>query len=62
MLASFVYVFVFTLWTLYISLSNSTMLPTYKFVGLKPYFDLWSNERWQIAYGNLFFSAHSMSS
>ena len=55
LLASFVYVFVFTLWTLYISLSNSTLLPTYQFVGLKPYFDLWSNQRWKIAYGNLFF-------
>ena len=54
-LASLVYVFGFTLWTLYISLSNSSMLPTYKFVGLKPYFELWSNERWQIAYGNLFY-------
>jgi len=53
--ASLVYVFGFTLWTLYISLSNSTMLPTYEFVGLKPYFDLWSNERWKIAYGNLFY-------
>ena len=56
--ASFVYVFVFTLWTLYLSLSNSAMLPTYQFVGLKPYFDLWSNRRWTIAYENLFlFSA-----
>ena len=54
-LASFVYVFVFTLWTLYVSMSDSTLLPTYGFVGLKPYFDLWSNQRWQIAYGNLFF-------
>ena len=36
-------------------MSNSTMLPTYKFVGLKPYFDLWSNQRWKIAYGNLFY-------
>ena len=25
------------------------------FVGLKPYFDLWSNARWKIAYGNLFY-------
>jgi glucose/mannose transport system permease protein len=34
------------------------MLPTYEFVGLKPYFELWSNQRWTIAYGNLFlFSA-----
>ena len=55
LLASFVYVFVFTFWTLYISLSNSTLLPSYGFVGLKPYFDLWSNQRWRIAYGNLFF-------
>ena len=54
-LASLIYVFGFTLWTLYISVSNSTMLPTYKFVGLKPYFDLWSNQRWKIAYGNLFY-------
>jgi glucose/mannose transport system permease protein len=53
--ASLIYVFGFTLWTLYISVSNSTMLPTYKLVGLKPYFDLWSNARWKIAYGNLFY-------
>src|ERR1700761_7740347 len=53
--ASLVYVFGFTLWTLYISVSNSTMLPTYSLVGLKPYFDLWSNTRWKIAYGNLFY-------
>ena len=56
--ASFIYVFVFTGWTFYISLSNSTLLPSYGFVGLKPYFDLWANQRWQIAYSNLlFFSA-----
>jgi glucose/mannose transport system permease protein len=54
-IASLIYVFGFTLWTLYISVSNSTMLPTYQLVGLKPYFDLWSNARWKIAYGNLFY-------
>src|SRR5271169_956508 len=53
--ASFVYVFVFTLWTLYVSMSDSSLLPTYHFVGLKPYFELWSNQRWSIAYGNLFY-------
>jgi glucose/mannose transport system permease protein len=53
-LASFIYVFVFTLWTLYVSMSNSSLLPTYQFVGLKPYFELWSNQRWTIAYSNLF--------
>ena len=36
-------------------MSNSSLLPTYEFVGLKPYFELWSNQRWKIAYGNLFF-------
>jgi glucose/mannose transport system permease protein len=55
LIASFIYVFVFTAWTLYISLSNSTLLPTYTFVGFKHYFELWSNQRWAIAYGNLFF-------
>ncbi len=55
LVASFIYVFVFTGWTLYISLSNSTLLPTYTFVGLKPYFDLWRNQRWQISYGNLLY-------
>lgn len=54
-IASFIYVFVFTAWTLYVSMSNSSLLPTYEFVGLKPYFELWSNVRWAIAYKNLFF-------
>jgi glucose/mannose transport system permease protein len=51
--ASFIYVFGFTLWTLWISLSSSTLLPQYDFAGLKAYFELWSSQRWQIAYGNL---------
>ena len=55
LIASFVYVFVFTFWTLYISLSNSTLLPTYQYVGFKHYSELWANHRWAIAYGNLFF-------
>ncbi|MFI5408670.1 carbohydrate ABC transporter permease [Kaistia sp. UC242_56] len=53
--ASFVYIFVFTIWTLYISLSNSSLLPSYGFVGLDNYVSLWSNRRWNIAYSNLFF-------
>ena len=55
LVASFVYVFVFTGWTLYISLSNSSLLPTYGFVGLDNYASLWANRRWNIAYTNLFF-------
>ncbi|WP_245438141.1 sugar ABC transporter permease [Mesorhizobium sp. WSM4312] len=54
LVASFVYVFVFTGWTLYISLSNSSLLPTYGFVGLDNYASLWANRRWNIAYDNLF--------
>ena len=54
LIAPFVYVFVFTAWTLYISLSNSSQLPSYGFVGLDHYYALWSNRRWGIAYSNLF--------
>ena len=54
LVASFVYVFLFTGWTLYISLSNSSLLPTYGFVGLDNYASLWANRRWNIAYDNLF--------
>jgi glucose/mannose transport system permease protein len=58
LVASFIYVFVFTAWTLYISLSDSSLLPTYGFVGFENYVSLWSNRRWNIAYSNLFlFSA-----
>ena len=35
LVASFIYVFVFTGWTLYISLSNSSLLPSYGFVGFE---------------------------
>jgi glucose/mannose transport system permease protein len=52
--ASFVYVFLFTLWTLYISLSNSSLLPSYQFEGFAHYAALWKNARWNIAYTNLF--------
>jgi len=54
LLATFVYVFVFSVWTVYISLSNSSLLPTYDFVGFGHYAELWSNRRWHIAYTNLF--------
>jgi len=53
LIASFFYVFVFAFWTLYISLSNSSLLPTYGFVGLKNYVKLWANKRWWIAFDNL---------
>lgn len=54
LLASFIYVFVFSGWTIWISLSNSTILPDYSIAGFHQYVELWSNERWRIAYTNLF--------
>jgi glucose/mannose transport system permease protein len=54
LIASLIYVFGFTLWTFYISLSDSTQLPTYNFVGFESYVHLWQNRRWNIAYTNLF--------
>lgn len=55
MIASFIYVFVFSGWTLYISMSDSTLLPSYNFEGFKAYADLWANRRWNVAYSNLIF-------
>ena len=58
LVATFVYVFVFAAWTVWISLSNSGDLPDYSFAGFHNYAELWVNLRWRIAYTNLFvFSA-----
>jgi glucose/mannose transport system permease protein len=54
LVATFVYVFVFSGWTVWISLSNSALLPDYSLVGFHHYAELWSNRRWTIAYNNLF--------
>jgi len=54
-IASFVYVFVFAGWTVYLSVSNSSLLPSYGFDGIQHYISLWQNKRWGIAYSNLFF-------
>src|SRR5690348_16878131 len=53
-IASFIYVFAFSAWTFYISLSNSSLLPSYEFVGFGHYASLWENRRWNVAYTNLF--------
>lgn len=47
------YVVGFTLWTVVISLTDSTLLPTYDFVGLKHYWALLRSRIWQVAYVNL---------
>ena len=44
----------FTLYTGYLSFTDSKFLPSHKWVGLKQYELLWSNHRWKIAYANMF--------
>ncbi|NTJ09283.1 carbohydrate ABC transporter permease [Rhizobium lusitanum] len=41
------------LWTLYISLTHSTMLPNYKFYGFGQYATLLSMPRWHTAFANM---------
>lgn len=55
LIASFIYVFVFTGWTFYISLSDSSLLPTYGWKGFENYDRLWAGRRWNVAYRNLLF-------
>lgn len=47
-------VYVFIAWTFWISLSSSSMLPRYDFVGLDQYVRLWNTPRWHTAVVNLF--------
>jgi glucose/mannose transport system permease protein len=54
LLATLVYVFAFCGWTIWISVSNSTLLPDYSWSGFHHYAELWVNRRWNIAYTNLF--------
>jgi glucose/mannose transport system permease protein len=47
------FVYGFTLWSFVLSLTNSTIVPNYKLVGLNQYALLWSNERWLFSIQNL---------
>lgn len=40
-------------WTFVLSFTNSSFMPTYKFVGLAQYMRLWDNDRWWVASKNL---------
>ena len=51
LLAWFVYGFI--LWTAYISLTKSKILPKYDLWGIGQYVRLWSMDRWHTAVGNL---------
>jgi glucose/mannose transport system permease protein len=48
-----VFIYGFILWTGYLSLTPSRMLPNYEFAGLVQYQSLWGNERWWVALKNL---------
>jgi glucose/mannose transport system permease protein len=47
------YVVGFTLWTTWISFTDSTLLPDYTFVGIRHYTRLLQTRIWQVAYVNL---------
>lgn len=52
--AAVIYVVLFSLWTLWISLSQSTLLPDMSFAGVDAYVKLWHSKRWMVAFTNLF--------
>lgn len=52
--AMLMYVVIFSLWTLWLSVSNSTLLPDPSFGGFGEYVALWKSKRWTVAYQNLF--------
>lgn len=49
-----IYVIGFTIWTFWISLSTSTLLPDPTYAGFGEYAKLWGSKRWTVAYQNLF--------
>ena len=50
-----IYIFVFVCWNIYLSLTNSTLLPVYDFAGFENYFKIWKNPRWTTGVANLWF-------
>ena len=47
------FVYGFILWTLYISFTNSKILPKYELWGVGQYAKLWASRKWLIAVDNL---------
>lgn len=52
-LASLIFVYGFIIWTVVLSLSTSTLLPSYDWAGFVQYARLFANDRWWVAAGNL---------
>lgn len=42
-----------SLWTVYISMTGSSMLPNYHFIGFDQYVRLFNTPRWDVAYANM---------
>ena len=54
LIAALIYVVLFSLWTIWISLSKSTLLPDMSFAGFDAYLTLWQSKRWTVSFTNLF--------
>lgn len=52
--ATLLYVVGFSLWTFWLSLSTSTILPDPTFAGFHEYVALWQSKRWSVSFQNLF--------
>jgi glucose/mannose transport system permease protein len=52
--ATLIYVVGFSLWTFWLSLSTSTILPDPTFAGFPEYVALWQSKRWIVSFQNLF--------
>ncbi|MCI5072005.1 sugar ABC transporter permease [bacterium] len=53
LIIAMVFIYGFIGWTLWLSMTNSTLLPSHEFVGLKQYYKLFQNDRWWVAIKNL---------
>ncbi|MFM9844345.1 MAG: sugar ABC transporter permease, partial [Dongiaceae bacterium] len=47
------FVYGFILWTIYLSFTESKMMPNYGFTGLSAYARLWAQPNWYVALQNL---------
>ncbi|MGC8764562.1 MAG: carbohydrate ABC transporter permease [Brevinematia bacterium] len=52
--AMVVFIYGFIFWTIWISFTDSKLMPNYKFVGLSNYITLFKEPRWWVAFKNLF--------
>jgi glucose/mannose transport system permease protein len=52
-LISMIFVYGFIIYTIYLSFTNSTLLPSYELVGLKNYIRLFGLTHWHVAVGNM---------